>query len=83
MSVSSKSYIKNWNLAAKVYHARKKGNDPFPKNDIPTLKEMCVDVVAKNFHLYPDIWEIDDVAIQREVRTIIPDHSKCSSWTWF
>ncbi len=47
MSVSSKSQIMNRNLAAKVYQARKqKKKDVFPKNDIPTLKEMCVDVVA-------------------------------------
>ncbi|KRW99664.1 hypothetical protein PPERSA_03465 [Pseudocohnilembus persalinus] len=32
-----------------------KGEDPFKKDEFPTLKEIALDIVAQNFHIYPDL----------------------------
>lgn len=42
-------------LASKIYKAYKTNTDPFPKNDIPTLLELSIQVVADNFALYPHL----------------------------
>jgi len=34
--------------------AKKKGDTAFPSNEIETLTEIALKVVAKNFHLYPE-----------------------------
>lgn len=42
-------------LASKIYKAYKTNTVPFPKNDIPTLLELSIQVVADNFALYPHL----------------------------
>ena len=42
-------------LASKIYKAYKTNTDPFPKNDIPSLLELSIQVVADNFALYPHL----------------------------
>ena len=42
-------------LASKIYKAYKTNTEPFPKNDIPTLLELSIQVVADNFSLYPHL----------------------------
>ena len=42
-------------LASKIYKAYKTNSEAFPKNDIPTLQEIAIQVVANNFTLYPDL----------------------------
>lgn len=42
-------------LASKIYKAYKTNTEAFPKNDIPTLQEIAIQVVANNFTLYPDL----------------------------
>ena len=42
-------------LASKIYKAYKTNTDPFPKNDIPTLLELSIQVVTDNFALYPHL----------------------------
>ncbi len=42
-------------LASKIYKAYKTNTEAFPKNDIPSLQELAIEVVADNFVLYPDL----------------------------
>lgn len=42
-------------LAEKLLNARKNNlkGDPFKKDEFTTLRDIALDVVASNFHLYP------------------------------
>ena len=40
-------------IAVQLMKARKKGETAFPSNDIESLVEMALKVVAKNISLYP------------------------------
>ncbi len=43
-------------LAKKLAIARYTQNDdPFKKDEFPTLKDISVDVVSKNFNKYPEL----------------------------
>jgi hypothetical protein len=43
--------------------ARRKNENAFPDKDIESLVEMSLKVVAKNFHLYP---ELDGITIEND-----------------
>ena len=40
-------------LASKIYKAYKTNTEAFPKNEIPSLQDLAISVVADNFVLYP------------------------------
>jgi hypothetical protein len=48
--------------------ARRKNEDAFPSQDIESLVEMAIKVVAANFDLYPALEGVTDTQIQSEVR---------------
>ena len=47
--------------------AKKKGDAAFPSNEIETLVEIALKVVAKSFNLYPELKGIEDVYIANEI----------------
>ena len=47
--------------------AKKKGDNPFPSNQIETLAEIALKVVAKNFSLYPNLTGVEDPKILDEI----------------
>lgn len=68
-------------LASKIYKAYKTNTEPFPKNDIPTLLELSIQVVADNFSLYPHLPGVrpdikDRVIILFNNNHLIIDHCK-------
>ncbi|EGR28694.1 leucine rich repeat protein [Ichthyophthirius multifiliis] len=57
-------------LAKKLVLARANNQpDPFKKDEFPLLKNIAIDTVAKNFHLYPELTglpeHIKDIIIQK------------------
>jgi len=58
----SKQYD-NERIAVKLMKARRKNENAFPDKDIESLVEMSLKVVAKNFHLYP---ELDGITIEND-----------------
>lgn len=58
-------------LASKIYKAYKTNTEAFPKNDIPTLQEIAIQVVANNFTLYPDL-----PGVREDIK------NKVRKWNW-
>lgn len=59
-------------LAMTIFRAKKQNKAAFPSNDIPSLVELAVDVVADNFSNYPGLEGIFDDYIKKEVSTLSP-----------
>jgi len=54
--------------------ARRKGEKAFPSDDIETLVEMSLRVVAKNFEMYPELKGINDENVLKSITKLIdPD----------
>jgi|TARA_B110000285_G_scaffold107340_1_gene122019 hypothetical protein len=53
----------NYAIAVQLMKARRKNETAFPSNDIESLVEMSLKVVAKNFDLYP---ELDGITIEND-----------------
>ena len=53
----------NYAIASQLMKARRENETAFPSNDIESLVEMSLKVVAKNFHLYP---ELDGITIEND-----------------
>ena len=47
--------------------AKKKGDTPFPSNQIETLTEIALKVVAQNFAMYPHLAGIEDPTILDQI----------------
>ena len=47
--------------------AKKKGDTAFPSNEIETLQEIALRVVAANFSAYPDLSGIEDPHTLNEI----------------
>lgn len=55
--------------------ARKAGEDAFPSDDIESLVEMSLKVVADNFEKYPELKGINDEAVLKSiVQRVSADH---------
>ena len=66
--------VENYEIAVQLMKARKKGEQAFPSTDIESLVEMSLKVVAKNFHMYPELEGISDHnVLQSIVKLIDPD----------
>ena len=50
-----------------IMKARRKHEEAFPSQDIESLVEMAIKVVAANFELYPSLEGVTDTHIQSEV----------------
>ena len=57
----------NYEIAVQITKARKKNENAFPSNDIETLVEMAIKVVAANFKRYPELEGVNDTHVQQEI----------------
>ena len=57
-------------LASKISRARKMKVEAFPSNDIPTLVELAIDVVAENYTLYPSLDGVEEDHVRKEVESL-------------
>ena len=65
----------NYFIAIELMRARKAGKKAFPSEDIESLVEKSLKVVADNFHLYPNLDNIqDEDVLQAIVKRVSPDH---------
>ena len=65
----------NYHIALKLMRARKAGEKAFPSEDIESLVEKSLKVVAANFDRYPDLKTIqDEDVLQAIVKRVSPDH---------
>jgi cellobiose-specific phosphotransferase system component IIB len=53
----------NYEIAVQITKARKKNENAFPSNDIETLVEMAIKVVAANFKRYPELEGVNDTHV--------------------
>ena len=52
--------------------------EAFPSNDIPTLVELAIDVVAENYTLYPSLDGVEEDHVRKEVRLAPPKPKQLS-----
>ena len=57
----------NYEIAVQITKARKKNENAFPSNDIETLVEMAIKVVAANYKRYPELDGVNDTHVQQEI----------------
>ena len=62
-----KETYNNRYIAKTIMKAKKKGDTAFPSNEIETLVEIALKVVAKNFQLYPNLSGIEDPHVMNEI----------------
>ena len=56
--------------------ARRKGEEAFPSEDIESLVEMALKVVANNFEMYPQLDGVEDPnVLQSIVKLVDPNYS--------
>jgi hypothetical protein len=54
-------------LANSLVKAKKAQQDVFTSNEVPTLVELAIDVVAENITLYPGLDGVDEEYIQKDI----------------
>ena len=64
---AEREIMNNRYIAKTILKAKKKGETPFPSNDIESLAEIAQKVVAKNFSLYPNLSGVTDKSILEEI----------------
>lgn len=65
----------NYYIAHELMKARKAGEKAFPSEDIESLVEMSLKVVAANFQRYPELTGIkDEEILESIVRRVSPKH---------
>jgi hypothetical protein len=64
---AEREIMNNRYIAKTIMKAKKKGETPFPSNDIESLAEIAQKVVAKNFSLYPHLSGVTDKSILEEI----------------
>lgn len=62
-----KAAFDNRYIAKTIARAKKNNSDAFPSDEIEDLTELAYKVVAKNFQLYPELNDIDDENIKKEI----------------
>ena len=73
--VSGQKPAENYYIAHELMKARKAGDKAFPSEDIESLAEMALKVVAENFQRYPELKGIkDDDILEAIVRRVSPKH---------
>jgi len=69
----TRDFMKSREIAVQLMKARKQNKSAFPSNDIETLIEMSLKVVAENIGLYPGIDGVeDDTVLQSIIKLIDP-----------
>jgi hypothetical protein len=64
---AEREIMNNRYIAKTIMKAKKKGETPFPSNEIESLAEIAQKVVAKNFSLYPHLSGVTDKTILEEI----------------
>lgn len=54
-------------IAKTIMKAKKKGDTPFPSNQIESLCEIAVKVVAQNFTMYPELEGVTDKKVLHDI----------------
>ena len=54
-------------IAKTIMKAKKKGDVPFPSNEIESLTEIAQRVVAQNFQRYPELEGVTDPHVLKEI----------------
>lgn len=54
-------------IAKTIMKAKKKGETPFPSNDVESLAEIAMKVVSKNFNYYPELAGVTDKSIREKI----------------
>ncbi len=62
-----KDAYNNRYIAKTIMKAKKKGDTAFPSNEIETLVEIALKVVAKNFQLFPNLKGVEDPNVMNEI----------------
>ena len=62
-----KAAFDNRYIAKTIARAKKNNSEAFPSDEIEDLTELAYKVVAQNFHLYPELTDITDETIKREI----------------
>ena len=72
---SGPKQYENYHIAIKLMKARKAGEKAFPSDDIESLVEMSLKVVAENFEKYPQLEGVYDEDVLRSiVQRVSTDH---------
>ena len=65
--VKKRQAFDNRYIAKTIARAKKNNSEAFPSDEIEDLTELAYKVVAQNFHLYPELTDITDETIKREI----------------
>jgi hypothetical protein len=64
--------LKSREIAVALMQARKKGQTAFPSNDIESLVEIALKVVAANISKYPEMQGVEDQNVLTSIVKLIP-----------
>ena len=59
----AKAAFENRYIAKTIIKAKKNNAEAFPSDEIQSLTEIAYKVVAKNFHMYPELRGVTDTNI--------------------
>ena len=65
--IEKKEAYNNRYIAKTIMKAKKRGDTAFPSNEIETLQEIALRVVAENFSLYPHLKGVEDPHTLNEI----------------
>jgi hypothetical protein len=64
---AQKEAFKNQYIAKTMMKSKKKGEPPFPTNQIESLKDIAIQVVAANYTLYTELDGVTDEKVKEEI----------------